>query len=133
MSGTRLMTGATWLTQQDRVEQKLKLYECQEAARLWSGSAGLWLNHWVRSLEYSSPPSMITLRAPVPRIALTSVCMPATRYPMPVHCPPRSQHRHPSLSLAPAARSGKGSLNRSKMTALFPLNARATEAQKGLA
>ena len=32
--------GATWLVQQDWLEQVLKLYECQDATRLWSGSVG---------------------------------------------------------------------------------------------
>src|ERR1017187_2413605 len=64
MTGTAAATGAIWLVQHDCVLHELKLYECQEAARLWSGSVGSWASHWVRSLEYSMQPSMITLIAP---------------------------------------------------------------------
>lgn len=39
--GTLAMTGAIWAVQHDFVLQALKLQECQEAARLWSGIGGL--------------------------------------------------------------------------------------------
>jgi hypothetical protein len=52
---------------------------------------------------------------------------------MPAQEPPCSQHCQPSAKLPPSACSGKGSLNRSKMTALLPLNVLATECQKPIA
>src|SRR5215470_11134590 len=49
---------------------------------------------------------------------------------MPAHAlPPTRQQRQPAAWLPPLASSGNGSLNRSKMTALLPLNVRATERQ----
>ena len=59
--------------------------------------------------------------------------MPATRYPIPAQLPPLRQQVHASASVAPAAACGNGSLNRSKMTALLPVKARATEVQNGMA
>src|ERR1039457_4355836 len=44
--------------------------------------------------------------------------------------PPFSQHCQPAVSVD-RARSGYGSLNRSKMTALLPLNAVASDDQNG--
>src|SRR5579859_3938936 len=52
---------------------------------------------------------------------------------MPVHGLPVFQHCQPSAELLLSARDAYGSLNRSKMTALFPLNAAATEDQNGMA
>ena len=46
--------------------------------------------------------------------------------------PPLSQHCQAAVSLG-SARSGYGSLNRSKMTASLPLNAVATDDQNGTA
>src|ERR1035438_7348588 len=75
---------------------------------------------------------MMTLFAPVARTVLTRVCIPATGQEIPaVHEePPLRQHCQAAVSLG-SARSGYGSLNRSKITASLPLNAGATEDQNG--
>src|SRR5580693_10385967 len=98
------MTGAICDVQHDCELHVLKLYECQDATRLWSGSVGSYWSQPVRSLEYSSPPSMSTLFAPVERTALTICCMPATWYEIPVHGLPVSQHCQPSVVLLLSAR-----------------------------
>src|SRR5689334_4081525 len=102
---------------------------CANAARLPVESVGLNCSHWVRSLEYSRPPSRTTLVLPVARTALTRVWNPATWYPMPGQVPPSRQQVQPRASLLPLARDGYGSLNRSKTTRLS-LNALATPVQK---
>src|SRR5215472_2918276 len=77
MTGTLAASGAMLLCQHPLLLQALKLYECQEAARLPVESAGSnWLN-MLSSFENDRPPSMMTLAAPVPRTALTSCCIPA--------------------------------------------------------
>ena len=45
ITGTVAMTGAIWLAQHALVTQALKLWECQEAARSWPGSAGSHFSH----------------------------------------------------------------------------------------
>src|SRR5690242_1519380 len=102
---------------------------CANAARLPVESVGLNCSHCVRSLEKARPPSRITFVAPVARTELTSVWKPATWYPMPGQLPPSRQQVQPAVSELPLARSGNGSLNRSKTTALSPLNALATPVQ----
>src|SRR5215475_14218296 len=102
---------------------------CANAIRLPVESVGLNCSHWVRSLENASPPIMITLVEPVARTALTRLWNPATWYPMPGQVPPSRQQVQPAVSLLPLARSGKGSLNRSKTTALLPLKVLATPVQ----
>src|ERR1700726_2535310 len=129
MTGTWAITGAIWLVQQDWELHVLKLYECHDATRLWSGSVGSFASQPVRSLAYSSPPSMITLFAPPPRTALIICCIPATGYEIPVQGLPVSQHCHPSAELLLLARHAYGSLNRSKITASLPLKVFATDVQ----
>ena len=58
--------------------QALKLYACQDAAMLFSGSFGLYVSHSRMSLAHSRPPIMSRLVAPVARTASTRSCMPAT-------------------------------------------------------
>src|SRR3954447_1527246 len=70
----------------------------------------------------------MTLVAPVARTVSTRPWKPATWYGMPAQVPPSRQHLQPLLA-SPVARSGYGSLNRSKMTASLPLNAFATPVQ----
>src|SRR3954452_21706585 len=70
----------------------------------------------------------MTLVAPVARTVLTRPWKPATWYGMPAQVPPSRQHFQPDVA-SPVARSGYGSLNRSKITALLPLNAFATPVQ----
>src|ERR1700760_514455 len=122
MTGTWAITGAIWLVQQDWVLQALKLYECQDATRLWSGSVGSYCSQPVRSLLYSSTPSMRTLSAPAPRSALTICCMPATGQEMRVRGLPVFQHCQPAAESLWSARDAYGSLNRSKITLSLPLN-----------
>src|SRR2546422_428156 len=71
-----------------------------------------------RVAEYCTPPTMMTLVAPVPRTAVTSSCIPAAWKLMPVHVPPSRQQRQ--ASGVSALLSGNGSLNRSKITRLLP-------------
>src|SRR5215471_12430710 len=93
--------------QQVELLQTLKLYECQDAARLPVESVGMNWFHIVRSLENARPPSMITFVAPVPRIALIMACMPATgmllllvsRSMLPQAVPPSRQHVQPAVPL----------------------------------
>src|SRR4051812_32310737 len=115
------------LSQHEVFTHALKLYECHEAIRLPVESLGLNASHWLRSLVKLRPPVMMTLVAPVARTALTRLCMPATWYPIPVQVPPSRRQVHAAVGLEKLlAKSGNGSLNRSKMTALLPLNAVAT-------
>src|SRR2546430_16171057 len=93
----------------------LKSYTCHAATMPFCGSFGLKLSHWLMSLLQSRPPSAITFVAPVPRTALTRVCIPATLNDE--QFPPSRQQ----LQLMPY-----GSLNISKITELFPLSAFAT-------
>src|SRR5450759_2751893 len=120
-SGPCCETGSAWPSQQERAFHQLKLYTCHDVARLLSGSVGLLANHCDSPAEYWTPPSMITFVAPVVRTAVTSSCIPAAWYVIPLHVPPSRQQRQ--ASGVSRLLSGKGSLNRSKMTALFPLNA----------
>src|SRR5690349_16182002 len=70
----------------------------------------------------------MTLVAPVARTALTRLWNPATGYGIPAQVPPSRQHFQPEVA-SPVARSGYGSLNRSRTTASLPLNAVATPVQ----
>src|SRR5260370_29170072 len=70
---------------------------------------------------------MMTLFAPVDRTALTRVCIPATSYGIPTQSrPPCSQHCQPADWLLWLAWSGYGSLDKSKITVLFPLDGAGT-------
>src|SRR6266581_7024590 len=90
---------------------------CHEAARLFKESVGSLATHCEGVAAYCTPPSRITLVAPVPRTVLTSSCIPAAWKLIPLHVPPSRQQRH--ASGVSALLSGNGSLNRSKITALL--------------
>src|SRR2546430_10483279 len=91
---------------------------CHDAARLLSGSLGLFASQCDSPAAYWTPPSMITLVAPVPRTASTSSCIPAAWKVMPLQVPPSRQQRH--ASGVSELLSGNGSLNRSKITRSLP-------------
>ncbi len=67
------------------------------------------------------------LVAPVPRMAVTSSCMPAATNGTPAQIPPSRQHRQASGVFLPS--SGYGSLYGSKRTALLSLKRKATDCQ----
>src|SRR2546430_5487244 len=96
---------------------------CHDAARLLSGSLGLFASQCDSRAAYWTPPRMITLVAPVPRTASTSSCIPAAWKVMPLQVPPSRQQRH--ASGVSALLSGNGSLNRSEITRSLPLYAAA--------
>src|SRR5438093_664873 len=82
---------------------------CHDAARLLSGSLGLFASQCDSRAAYWTPPRMITLVAPVPRTASTSSCIPAAWKVMPLQVPPSRLHRRRvrrSVEHAPALRAG---------------------------
>src|SRR5437879_10182663 len=97
---------------------------CHDAATLLSGSTGWFASQCDSRAAYWTPPTMITLVAPVPRTASTSSCIPAAWKLMPLQLPPSRQQRH--ASGVSELLSGNGSLNRSKITRSLPLYAVAT-------
>ena len=108
-----------------------------------SGSLGLYVRKFRvellhRVFAHWMPPSMMTFVAPVPRTAVTSVCMP-TALPaiVPVQVPPAlpsRQHCHEAAAAASvlsfALLFGIGSLKRSKITCGLFWKRAATELQK---
>src|SRR2546423_3352047 len=93
-TGTWAATVPAVLSQQVAAAQTLKLYTCHAAARLLSGSDGLYVSHCESALEYSTPPRTITFVAPVARIAFTSSCIPAAWKDCPRQVPPSRQQLH---------------------------------------
>src|SRR3989442_13597394 len=92
---------------------------CQDAARLPSGSVGRYASQLERRAEYCTPPSMITLAAPVLRTVSTNSCIPAAWNVIPRHVPPSRQQRQ--ASGASELLSGNGSVNRAKRTRVWRL------------
>src|SRR5213595_2737566 len=90
---------------------------CHDAARLLSGSVGLFSRQRDSVAAYCTPPTIMTFVAPVLRTESTSSCIPAAWKLMPLHVPPSRQQRH--ASGVSALLSGYGSLNKSKITALL--------------
>src|SRR5256886_10485830 len=97
-------------------------------ASLGGGALGLSGSRCDSRAAYWTPPTMITLVAPVPRTASTSSCIPAAWKVMPLQVPPSRQQRH--ASGVSALLSGNGSLNRSKITRSLPLYAAATRSEE---
>src|SRR5438093_13397074 len=118
-SGTCCATGAASESQHGRVLHQLKLYTCHDATRLSSGSVGWDASQPERRAAYWTPPSMMTLVAPVPRTASTSSCIPAAVKLTPRQDPPSRQQRQ--ASGVSELLSGNGSLNKSKITLVLPL------------
>src|SRR2546429_9681964 len=100
---------------------------CQDAARLPSGSVGRYASQLETRAEYWTPPSMITLVAPVVRTVSTSSCMPAAWNVIPRHVPPSRQHRQ--ASGVSELLSGNGSVNRAQTTWVLALWAPAAQSQ----
>src|SRR5437016_12447686 len=94
---------------------------------LFSGSLGLEVRQLESVAAYCTPPSIMTFVAPVLRIVSTSSCIPAAWKLTPVQVPPSRQQRH--ASGVSELLSGKGSLNRSKITRLLLAYAAATSLQ----
>src|SRR5256712_3486353 len=97
---------------------------CQDAARLPSGSVGRYASQLERRAEYCTPPSMITLAAPVLRTVSTNSCIPAAWNVTPRHVPPSRQQRQ--ASGVSELLSGNGSVNRAKKEGFLALYAGAT-------
>src|SRR5260370_42600243 len=100
---------------------------CHDAARLLSGSVGLYASQLVRRAEDWIPPSRMTLVAPVARTESTSSCIPAAWTLMPRQVPPSRQQRQ--ASGVSELLSGDGSLAQAQSPRRLPLEASASLGQ----